>query len=224
MLQMQLREQEGTIIEKQKLETLVNSIDGIVWEADARTFRFTFVSQQCERLLGYTPEQWMAGHDFWQAKASSRRPWASEHRARMVAGKDPVLLRIPDDRRRRAHRLDPRERGGDARRRRDSRCSSAASSTTSRRRSAPRRSSSRRMRALVDSSRYAGMAEVATGVLHNVGNVLNSVNVSGNVISDRLRKLEGHRARQSRGPAHAPGGGLRRLRHRAIRAGRTSRS
>jgi two-component system, NtrC family, sensor kinase len=29
---------------------------------------------------------------------------------------------------------------------------------------------------------------VATGVLHNVGNVLNSVNVSGNLISDRLRK------------------------------------
>jgi signal transduction histidine kinase len=42
--------------------------------------------------------------------------------------------------------------------------------------------------ALVESSRVAGMAEVATGVLHNVGNVLNSVNVSGNVISERLRK------------------------------------
>ena len=31
---------------------------------------------------------------------------------------------------------------------------------------------------LVVTSRQAGMAEVATGVLHNVGNVLNSVNVS----------------------------------------------
>jgi len=31
---------------------------------------------------------------------------------------------------------------------------------------------------LVDTSRQAGMAEVATGVLHNCGNVLNSVNVS----------------------------------------------
>jgi PAS domain S-box-containing protein len=43
-------------------------------------------------------------------------------------------------------------------------------------------------RALVDASRKAGMAEVATGVLHNVGNVLNSVNVSATVISDRLRQ------------------------------------
>ncbi len=36
-------------------------------------------------------------------------------------------------------------------------------------------------------SRAAGMAEVATGILHNVGNVLNSVNVSTNIVIDRLR-------------------------------------
>ena len=42
-------------------------------------------------------------------------------------------------------------------------------------------------RQLVDASRLAGMTEVATGVLHNVGNVLNSVNVSAHLISDGLR-------------------------------------
>lgn len=41
---------------------------------------------------------------------------------------------------------------------------------------------------LVDASRQAGMAEVATGVLHNVGNVLNSVNVSSTLLGDALRK------------------------------------
>ena len=30
------------------------------------------------------------------------------------------------------------------------------------------------------------MAEVATGVLHNVGNVLNSINVSATLVADRL--------------------------------------
>jgi Signal transduction histidine kinase regulating C4-dicarboxylate transport system len=40
---------------------------------------------------------------------------------------------------------------------------------------------------LVETSRHAGMAEVATGVLHNVGNVLNSVNVSATLVSDRVR-------------------------------------
>ena len=40
---------------------------------------------------------------------------------------------------------------------------------------------------LVTMSRVAGMAEVATGVLHNVGNVLNSLNVSVSVIGERTR-------------------------------------
>jgi PAS domain S-box-containing protein len=41
---------------------------------------------------------------------------------------------------------------------------------------------------LLLASRQAGMAEVATGVLHNVGNVLNSVNVSVNLLESRLRQ------------------------------------
>jgi PAS domain S-box-containing protein len=40
---------------------------------------------------------------------------------------------------------------------------------------------------LVEASRVAGMAEVATSILHNVGNVLNSVNVSSIVVSDKIR-------------------------------------
>ena len=42
---------------------------------------------------------------------------------------------------------------------------------------------------LMELSRRSGMAEVATGVLHNVGNVLNSVNVSAGIIDDKLREL-----------------------------------
>ena len=40
---------------------------------------------------------------------------------------------------------------------------------------------------MIDLSRLSGMAEVATGVLHNVGNVLNSVNVSATLLTDRLK-------------------------------------
>jgi PAS domain S-box-containing protein len=43
-------------------------------------------------------------------------------------------------------------------------------------------------RTLVDVSRQAGMAEIATGVLHNVGNTLNSVNVSTTLVIDQLRQ------------------------------------
>jgi C4-dicarboxylate-specific signal transduction histidine kinase len=44
-------------------------------------------------------------------------------------------------------------------------------------------------RQLVDASRIAGQAEVASSVLHNVGNVLNSVNVSTTLIAERLKKM-----------------------------------
>ena len=57
-----------------------------------------------------------------------------------------------------------------------------------------RRQAEKEMEALhqqvAESSRLAGMAEVATGVLHNVGNVLNSVSVSATVVSDRLRRSD----------------------------------
>jgi signal transduction histidine kinase len=43
-------------------------------------------------------------------------------------------------------------------------------------------------RQLIETSRSAGMADVATGVLHNVGNVLNSVSVSATLVADRLRR------------------------------------
>ncbi len=42
-------------------------------------------------------------------------------------------------------------------------------------------------RELVEISRQAGMAEVATSVLHNVGNVLNSVNVSATLLFEKAR-------------------------------------
>jgi PAS domain S-box-containing protein len=43
---------------------------------------------------------------------------------------------------------------------------------------------------LIEASHRAGMAEIATGVLHNVGNVLNSVNVSSEAL---VKELEGSR-------------------------------
>jgi PAS domain S-box-containing protein len=41
---------------------------------------------------------------------------------------------------------------------------------------------------LIETSRLAGIAEVATGVLHNLGNALNSVNTSAAMAADQLRK------------------------------------
>ncbi|MCC5833370.1 MAG: PAS domain-containing protein [Opitutales bacterium] len=39
---------------------------------------------------------------------------------------------------------------------------------------------------LLEASRLAGIAEISSGILHNIGNGLNSVNTTGNVLSERL--------------------------------------
>jgi PAS domain S-box-containing protein len=64
---------------RQQYQSLVQSIDGIVWEADLRSLNFTFVSKQSERLLGYPPEQWLSDPDFWEDHLHpDDRSWALE--------------------------------------------------------------------------------------------------------------------------------------------------
>ncbi|MGH9900509.1 MAG: PAS domain-containing protein [Pyrinomonadaceae bacterium] len=58
---------EESLRESQKLySTLVNSVGAVVWEADAETFQFSFVSEQAERILGYPARQWLSDPDFWR--------------------------------------------------------------------------------------------------------------------------------------------------------------
>jgi signal transduction histidine kinase len=45
-------------------------------------------------------------------------------------------------------------------------------------------------RQMLENARHAGMAEIATNVLHNVGNVLNSVNVSAELVRSKVRDSE----------------------------------
>lgn len=50
---------------EQRFNDLVNSTDGIVWEADARTFDFVSVSRNAERMLGYPAADWLRS-GFWK--------------------------------------------------------------------------------------------------------------------------------------------------------------
>ncbi|NDP27218.1 MAG: PAS domain S-box protein [Flavobacterium sp.] len=52
-------------VASEKFQDLVNSTGGIVWEADAQTFDFKYVSQQAERLLGFAVEEWYT-EGFWR--------------------------------------------------------------------------------------------------------------------------------------------------------------
>jgi PAS domain S-box-containing protein len=54
------------VAEQQRFADLVNSVEGIVWEANAETFAFSFVSEQAERILGYPAGEWLSVPTFWK--------------------------------------------------------------------------------------------------------------------------------------------------------------
>ena len=51
---------------KNKFESLIQTVDGIVWETDAVTHDFTFISDQVKTILGYSPQEWMDTPHFWE--------------------------------------------------------------------------------------------------------------------------------------------------------------
>lgn len=51
---------------QQRIESLINTIDGIVWECDAKTFEFNFISKKVESILGYTAKEWLSSKTFWE--------------------------------------------------------------------------------------------------------------------------------------------------------------
>ncbi|HEX2855093.1 MAG TPA: PAS domain-containing protein [Opitutaceae bacterium] len=50
---------------EEQLAGIISSVDGIVWEASAETFQFSFVSPRAERLLGFPVARWISEKNFW---------------------------------------------------------------------------------------------------------------------------------------------------------------
>ncbi|OUC12961.1 MAG: hypothetical protein B0A82_19630 [Alkalinema sp. CACIAM 70d] len=51
---------------RQKYYSLIQSVNGIVWEYDLQTDRFIFVSQKAEEMLGYPLSDWLNEPNFWR--------------------------------------------------------------------------------------------------------------------------------------------------------------
>jgi signal transduction histidine kinase/DNA-binding response OmpR family regulator len=62
------RQAETELSGERRFETLVDSIDGVVWEAQARPFRPVFFSRRLETLLGTPRREWLAQPGFWEAR------------------------------------------------------------------------------------------------------------------------------------------------------------
>ena len=92
-----------------RYRSLVNDVEGIVWEADPQTMRATFVSDQIEEWLGYPAAQWLKNPRLWlrvvhpndrrrvarevRENFSSHEPWQSEFRA-LSRGNREFWLRV----------------------------------------------------------------------------------------------------------------------------------
>lgn len=63
---------------EEQFRDLVATTPGIVWEADALTFTFTFVSQQVEDMLGYSVEEWKQPGFWAEHLHPDDRQWAVE--------------------------------------------------------------------------------------------------------------------------------------------------
>lgn len=53
------REHAALEREKRHLDTLLNGIDAVIWEADAESGRLLYVSREAEKLLGHPVAEWM---------------------------------------------------------------------------------------------------------------------------------------------------------------------
>lgn len=73
---------------QENFSTMLNSLDGIVWEFDLKSSRFSFVSDQAEQMLGYPVASWFAEPTFWQDHIhGGDRAQALEFKARVAQEK-----------------------------------------------------------------------------------------------------------------------------------------
>jgi len=78
----------AAVAAQQRFRDLVNSVEGIVWEADAATFQCLFVSTQAERILGYPVTRWLSDPTFWKDHLHpDDREWAVSLRERATGEK-----------------------------------------------------------------------------------------------------------------------------------------
>lgn len=161
----------------EQLEMLVSTINGVLWRRDIHRWNFLSLSAQADGFLGYTHQDWYSGAEFFRNLIHPEDlPRVQAAWSRLVQG--PQQYQV--DFRMKAH---------------DGTytwvCESGASihdtqSTLTicgvlkdvHQRYEDAAAAMKAHALQVSAAREAGMAEIAKGVLHNIGNVLNSLNVS----------------------------------------------
>jgi PAS domain S-box-containing protein len=75
---------------EQRYRDLIQGLDAIVWEADARALSFSFVSRRAETVLGYPVQRWLREPDFWVRRMhpDDREPAMQICRDAIAQGRD----------------------------------------------------------------------------------------------------------------------------------------
>jgi PAS domain S-box-containing protein len=173
---------------EEKFRQLAENIADVFWIASPDFQKVHYVSQAYQRVWArsadslYTnPQQWI------EAILPEERARMIVTFSKLAAGEPSVLtefrIACPDGEVRwiQSSGFPVRDAAGDV-----IRITGIATDITERKRAESELGEAHKQ--LLDLSRQAGMAEVATNVLHNVGNVLNSVNVSAILVLDAVKK------------------------------------
>ncbi|MCL9805432.1 PAS domain S-box protein [Flavobacterium amniphilum] len=85
------KETEKEILEsKQKINDIIDSIDGVVWEGNSNDPGVSFVSKKSMDILGYTPEEWIADEMFWRKIIHPEdRDWVIDYSNQCARDKTP---------------------------------------------------------------------------------------------------------------------------------------
>lgn len=85
------KESEKEILQsKQKINDIIDSIDGVVWEGNSKDPGVSFVSKKSVDILGYTPEEWISDEMFWRKIIHPEdREWVVEYSNKCALDKTP---------------------------------------------------------------------------------------------------------------------------------------
>lgn len=171
----------------ESLDGMVNSVQGVVWERSASGGTFTYLSDHADGYLGFPLSRWANEKDFldqvihsedvvrvherWNLAVAGLGKYQAEYR---VVRADGTTAFVQEYGQAAKLMIDGVVLRG------------ILLDITSQRENEASIQDMHKM--MVEASRQAGMAEIATGVLHNVGNVLNSLNVGAKLLAERLKK------------------------------------
>jgi PAS domain S-box-containing protein len=175
--------------ERKRLGDILDSVPAVVFEYwPPGSKNRDFVSRHVETMFGYTPEEWLSTPRFWvQCVHPDYRQFVLDDMARLFAGryedrvrqgrwlrKDGKVIWVE------THLMVIRDHVDGTQGIRGFRLDITKQKEAE-------LELQKIHQQLLDSSREAGMAEVATNVLHNVGNVLNSVNISAGLAAEHVK-------------------------------------